>query len=98
MLAAGLAAEAIARESDRIENFEADVRERAMFNRKRKAEEFMARREAEIAAYLAGQGAPAADGPYLGPYSSGPPRAPPPPTPPIPPTRRAPAGQERGRL
>jgi hypothetical protein len=46
-----LAAEAVARESDRIANFEADVRERAAFNRRLKAERFLARREAEIAAF-----------------------------------------------
>jgi hypothetical protein len=53
MLSAGLSAEAIARESDRIESFEADVRERAMFNRARKAWQFMDRRKAEIAEFLA---------------------------------------------
>ena len=51
LLFAGLAAEAVARESDRIANFEADVRERAAFNRRLKAERFLARREAEIAAF-----------------------------------------------
>jgi hypothetical protein len=50
-LFAGLAAEAVARESDRIANFEADVRERAAFNRRLKAERFLARRDAEIAAF-----------------------------------------------
>jgi hypothetical protein len=69
MLAAGLASEAIARESDRIENFEADVRERAMFNRKRKAEAFMARREAEIAAFLEARERQRLMDHYLGPYT-----------------------------
>jgi hypothetical protein len=55
LLAAGLAAEAVARESDRIANFEADMRERAMFNRKYKADRFLARREAEIDAFEADQ-------------------------------------------
>jgi hypothetical protein len=55
LLSAGLAAEAVARESDRIANFEADVRERAMFNRKYKADRFLARREAEIEAFEADQ-------------------------------------------
>ena len=69
MLAAGLASEAIARESDRIENFEADVRERAMFNRKRKADAFMTRRDAEIAAFLDAQARRKLMNHYLGPYS-----------------------------
>jgi uncharacterized protein involved in outer membrane biogenesis len=51
LLSAGLAAEAVARESDRIANFEADMRERAMFNRKYKADRFLARRNAEIEAF-----------------------------------------------
>ena len=51
MLVAGLAAQAIARESDRIATLEADLRERAYFNRVSKAEQFMARREAEIAEF-----------------------------------------------
>jgi hypothetical protein len=69
MLAAGLAAQAIARESDRIENFEADVRERAMFNRKRKAEQFLARREAEISAYFADKERQRLMDLYLSPYT-----------------------------
>ena len=55
LLSAGLSSEAIARETERMENFEADVRERAMFNRRRKAELFLARREAEIDAWEAEQ-------------------------------------------
>jgi hypothetical protein len=51
VLAAGLAAQAIARESDRIATLEADMRERAYFNRRLKAEHFLALREAELAAY-----------------------------------------------
>ena len=51
LLSAGLAAEAVARESDRIANFEADMRERAMFNRKYKADRFLTRRAAEIEAF-----------------------------------------------
>ena len=54
-LAAGLAAQAIARESDRIAALEADLRERAYFNRRLKAEQFLARREAEIEAFKAEQ-------------------------------------------
>ena len=49
---AGLAAQAIAREADRIAALEADIRERAFFNRRMKAEEFLAGRDREIAAYL----------------------------------------------
>jgi hypothetical protein len=69
LLAAGLAAEAIERENDRIENFEADVRERAFFNRRRKAELFMARREAEIAEYLDSQERQRLMDLYLAPHS-----------------------------
>lgn len=54
-LAAGLAAQAIARETDRISALEADIRERAYFNRRLKAEKFMRQREAELAAYAAEQ-------------------------------------------
>ena len=54
-LAAGLAAEEIARESERIANFESDMRERAGFNRRLKAWRFLDRRDAEIAAYEAEQ-------------------------------------------
>jgi hypothetical protein len=50
-LAAGLAAQTIARESDRIAALEADLRERAYFNRRLKAEQFLSQREAEIAAF-----------------------------------------------
>jgi hypothetical protein len=50
-LVAGLAAQAIARESDRIAALEADLRERAYFNRRLKAEQFLIRREAEIQAF-----------------------------------------------
>ncbi len=53
--AAGLAAQTIARESDRIAALEADIRERAFFNRRLKAERFMRQREAELAAYAAEQ-------------------------------------------
>jgi hypothetical protein len=69
LLAAGLAAEAIARENDRIENFEADVRERAFFNRRRKAELFMTRRDAEIAEYQESQERRRLMDLYLAPYS-----------------------------
>ncbi|HSV00203.1 MAG TPA: AsmA family protein [Roseiarcus sp.] len=47
-LAAALAAQAIARESDRISTMEADIRERAYFNRRLKGERFMDRRQREI--------------------------------------------------
>lgn len=47
-LAAGLATQAIARETDRIADLEADIRERAFFNRRLKGERFMDRRNAEI--------------------------------------------------
>jgi hypothetical protein len=69
LLAAGLAAEAIERENDRIENFQADVRERAMFNRSRKAWLFMARREAEIAEFEAEQERRRLMDYYRGPYA-----------------------------
>jgi hypothetical protein len=55
LLAAGLAAQAIGRESDRIEALEADIRERAYFNRRLKAEQFMRQREEELANYAADQ-------------------------------------------
>ena len=55
LLAAGLAAQAIARESDRIASLEADLRERAFFNRRLKADRFEARREAELAAFATEQ-------------------------------------------
>ncbi len=47
-LSAALAAQAIARESDRISTLEADIRERAFFNRRLKGERFMDRRQREI--------------------------------------------------
>ena len=47
-LSAGLAAQAIARETDRISAMEADIRERAFFNRRLKGERFMDRRRQEI--------------------------------------------------
>ncbi|HTZ67245.1 MAG TPA: hypothetical protein VMB83_07220 [Roseiarcus sp.] len=47
-LSAGLAARAIARETDRIAAMEADIRERAYFNRRLKGERFMDRRRQEI--------------------------------------------------
>jgi uncharacterized protein involved in outer membrane biogenesis len=53
--AAGLAQQAIARESDRIATLEADMRERAAFNRRLKAEQFMRKREQELAAYALDQ-------------------------------------------
>lgn len=51
LLSAGLSARAVARESDRIASLEADIRERAYFNRRLKGERFLASREAEVAAY-----------------------------------------------
>ncbi len=54
-LAAGLATQAIARESDRIANLEADIRERAFFNRRLKGERFLDRRAAEIEDWKAEQ-------------------------------------------
>ena len=50
-----LPSQAIARETDRISALEADIRERAYFNRRLKAEKFMRQREAELAAYAADQ-------------------------------------------
>jgi uncharacterized protein involved in outer membrane biogenesis len=47
-LSAGLATQAIARESERIAALEADIRERAFFNRRLKGERFMDRRAAEM--------------------------------------------------
>ena len=47
-LSAGLAAQAIARETDRISTMEADIRERAFFNRRLKGERFLDRRRQEI--------------------------------------------------
>jgi hypothetical protein len=47
-LSAALAAQTIARESDRISAMEADIRERAFFNRRLKGERFIDRRQQEI--------------------------------------------------
>jgi hypothetical protein len=47
-LSAALAAQAIARETDRISTLEADIRERAFFNRRLKGERLMDRRQQEI--------------------------------------------------
>ena len=47
-LSAALAAQAIARETDRISTMEADIRERAFFNRRLKGERLMDRRGQEI--------------------------------------------------
>ncbi|MBL8587400.1 MAG: AsmA family protein [Methylobacteriaceae bacterium] len=47
----GLAARQIARDLERIEALEADIRERAAFARRAKAVEFMRRREQEVAAW-----------------------------------------------
>ena len=54
-LAAGLAAQSIGRDTDRISALEADIRERAWFNRRLKAEKYMRQREAELAAFEADQ-------------------------------------------
>jgi AsmA-like C-terminal region len=54
-LVAGLATQAIARESERIAGLEADMRERAFFNRVLKSGRFLSGRAAEIAAYQAEQ-------------------------------------------
>ncbi len=54
-LAAGLATQAIARESDRIANLEADIRERAFFNRRLRGERFLDRRKEEIEDWRAEQ-------------------------------------------
>ena len=54
-LAAGLAAQAIGRDTERISALEADIRERAWFNRRLKAEKYMRQREAELAAFAADQ-------------------------------------------
>jgi hypothetical protein len=48
ILSAALAAQAIARETDRISIMEADIRERAFFNRRLRGERFMDRRRQEI--------------------------------------------------
>jgi len=55
LLVAGLSAQAITRESERIAALEADLRERAYFNRRFKAENFLDMRAAEIAAFEAEQ-------------------------------------------
>ena len=47
-LSAALAAQAIARETDRISTMEADIRERAFFNRRLKGERFLDRRQQDI--------------------------------------------------
>jgi hypothetical protein len=47
-LSAALAAQTIARETDRISTMEADIRERALFNRRLKGERFLDRRRQEI--------------------------------------------------
>ena len=54
-LSAGLATQAIARESDRIAALEADIRERALFNRRLKGERFMDRRATEMEDWRAEQ-------------------------------------------
>lgn len=51
----GLGARAIEREAARIELLEFDARERAAFNRRARAEEFLRQREVEIAAFHAEQ-------------------------------------------
>ncbi|MGA2793127.1 MAG: hypothetical protein ABSE69_06265, partial [Roseiarcus sp.] len=51
LLVAGLSAQAIARETERIAALESDIRERAFFNRRLKANQFMRRRELELEAY-----------------------------------------------
>ena len=54
-LSAALATQAIARETDRIASLEADIRERAFFNRRLKGERFMDRRKQEVEDWLAEQ-------------------------------------------
>ncbi len=54
-LSAALATQAIARETDRIANLEADIRERAFFNRRLKGERFMDQRNAEMEDWRAEQ-------------------------------------------
>jgi len=54
-LANGLEAQAIARETERIAAFEADIRERAAFNRRLKASRFLRQRELEQEAFAADQ-------------------------------------------
>jgi hypothetical protein len=55
LFVAGLAAQAIARETDRIAILESDIRERAFFNRRLKAGQFMRRRERELESYTVEQ-------------------------------------------
>ena len=69
LLAAGLASESLARESDRLANFEADIRERAAFNRLRKAQMFLTRRAAEVAAFQDEQERKRLMQLYLAPYA-----------------------------
>ena len=54
-LANGLESQAIARESARIADMEADIRERAAFNRVLKASRYMRQRELDLEAYAADQ-------------------------------------------
>ncbi|WP_158815491.1 AsmA-like C-terminal region-containing protein [Methylocapsa sp. S129] len=51
LFVAGLAAQSIARETNRIAALESDIRERAFFNRRLKASQSMRRRELELEAY-----------------------------------------------
>jgi hypothetical protein len=51
LFVAGLAAQAIARETERIANLESDIRERAFFNRRLKAGQFLRHRELELQTY-----------------------------------------------
>jgi uncharacterized protein involved in outer membrane biogenesis len=51
LFVAGLSAQAIARETERIAALESDIRERAFFNRRLKADQFLRRRELELEAY-----------------------------------------------
>ena len=60
-VAADLAAQAIANETERISALEADIRERAYFNRRLKAEKFLRQREIDLAAYAADQARQKAD-------------------------------------
>ena len=50
-LVGGLISQAVARETDRIAALEADIRERAFFNRRLKSGEFLRRRDSEIRAF-----------------------------------------------
>ena len=52
LLVNAISARAIAREAVRVEALEADIRERAYFNRRAKAFEFMRRRDRELVVYL----------------------------------------------